>query len=54
MLRICLRCNKEFKSKHIGNRICCDCNLRNEKESKITSEMTGRQTRKGISIWTKC
>jgi len=43
MIRICLRCNKEFKSYHIGNRICPNCNLKNQREGRLDTQTQGRR-----------
>ena len=36
IVRKCLKCDIEFKSKGIGNRLCKKCNIENFRVSKVT------------------
>lgn len=42
MIRVCLKCHKEFDSKHKGNRLCGGCNIKNMKESRMDSQVQGK------------
>ena len=45
--RTCLKCRKEFESKHIGNRLCIDCNHKNINTTRMDVQTHGSRP-KGV------
>lgn len=45
--RTCLKCRKDFDSKHIGNRLCVNCNAKNINTTRMDVQTHGSRP-KGV------